>query len=61
MGRRPKAYVPRHRYTPGELRAAEIADLETDIRCAERDGLPEYAAECRALLTKLRADQLTGK
>lgn len=61
MGRRFRTYVPRRHYTPEELRAAEIADLETDIRCAERDGMPEYAAECLALLAKLRADQLTGK
>jgi hypothetical protein len=52
--RQPRPYVRPHHYTPDELRAAEIADLETDIRCAERDGLPEYAAECRTKLAKLR-------
>jgi hypothetical protein len=43
---------PRH-YTDDELLAAEIADLKTDIRCAERDGLPEYAEQCRAKLAEL--------
>lgn len=32
---------------------AYLEDLRTDIRCAERDGLPEYAAECRAQLAEL--------
>lgn len=52
--KRVKRYVPPRRYTADELRTAEIADLETDIRCAERDGLHEYAAECRAKLAELR-------
>ena len=30
-----------------------MRDLEIDILCAERDGLPDYAAKCRAELAKL--------
>ena len=36
------------RYTKQELIDAYLADLETDIRCAERDGHAEYAEKCRA-------------
>ena len=50
-------YHARHHYTPEELLAAKIADVETDIRCAERDGLNEYAEECRTLLATLRREQ----
>jgi hypothetical protein len=46
-------YQKPHKYTDDELLAAEIADLKTDIRCAERDGLPEYAEKCRAKLAEL--------
>ena len=41
-----KAYSARVHYTPGELLEAEINDLETDVRCALRDGYPDYAKEC---------------
>lgn len=30
-----------------------IRDLIVDVRCAERDGLSEYAAKCRADLRKV--------
>jgi hypothetical protein len=43
-------YERKAQYTEAELQAAIIADLETDIRCAERDGLHEYAAKCRRAL-----------
>ena len=43
----------RMRYTQRELRHAIIADTITDIRCAGRDGMPEYAAKCRAQLRLL--------
>ncbi len=36
------------KYTQAELDAAALADLLADAACAERDGLPEYAATCRA-------------
>jgi len=49
-----KRYVRPHRYTAAELLAAEIADLEVDIRCAQRDGLHEYEVECRTKLADLR-------
>lgn len=42
------------RYTAEELRAAYMLDLETEIRCAERDGQAEYAERCRAELAALR-------
>jgi hypothetical protein len=42
------------RHTREELLAASIADLESDIACAERDGLISYAEKCRAALAKLR-------
>jgi hypothetical protein len=38
------------KYTEAELDAAAIADLLVDIECAERDGMPEYAAKCRAMV-----------
>ena len=41
------------RYTDNELTAAYIADLRADIRCAERDGLLDYAAERQAELAAL--------
>lgn len=36
----------------GGVERAYIRDLIIDIRCAERDGLPEYADRCRRLLSK---------
>lgn len=46
-------------YTQEELLAFKIEDLETDIRCVERDanGRPEfleYAEDCRQQLAILR-------
>lgn len=56
MARRKVApYKPATVYTPEQLLSAEIADLEADVRCAERDGQGVYAAECRAKLCDLRA------
>lgn len=52
MRRQP--YAPPVRHTREELLAASIADLESDIACAERDGLISYAEKCRAALAKLR-------
>ena len=54
-------YIRPHHYTAEELIDAEIADLESDIQCAERDGLPEYAAECRLKLAKLISNRSQGK
>lgn len=51
-----RQYVPPHRYTAIELVQRDIADLESDVRCALRDGQPEYAAECEARLTYKRAE-----
>lgn len=55
--KRNRQYVSPHHYSPSELLHAEIHDLETDIECARRDGLEEYAAECEAILAKKRALQ----
>lgn len=30
-----------------------IRDLIIDVRCAERDGLPDYASKCRADLARI--------
>ena len=46
-------YTPPHKYSKDELLDASIADLETDIKCAKRDGLDEYAKECEAKLEAL--------
>ena len=40
------------KYTESELDAAALRDLIVDAECAERDGLLEYAAKCRALIAK---------
>jgi hypothetical protein len=39
-------HKPKH-YTDEELLAAKLADLRTDISCAVRDGLHDYANDCR--------------
>ena len=44
--------------TKEELIEAAIADLETDIRCAEKNGLHEYAEKCK---TELEAKKLKLK
>jgi hypothetical protein len=41
------------RYTSEELKEAKLDDLRTDIRCAVRHGLTEYAEECRKKYRKL--------
>lgn len=46
-------YVSPVHYSPAELLEFQIQDLESDIRCAERDGLPDYAEECRRELQLL--------
>jgi hypothetical protein len=48
-----KVYKPAATYTAEQLRDAEIADQEADVRCAERDGQPEYAEECRKKIATL--------
>lgn len=48
-------YTPRMRYTARALLEAEIADEETDLRCAERDGLHDYAREVQRRLEAKRA------
>ena len=46
------------KYTAQEHLEADIADLETDLRCALRDALPEYAMKVkRQLDDKLAALQ----
>ena len=46
---------PAH-YTKDELRAFRIRDMKTEIRCAMRDGLYNYAAECRIKLKEMQAE-----
>lgn len=58
---RTRSYSPKQQYSPEELIDADISDLESDIRCAERDNLPEYAAQCRAKLAKLKAQRSGGE
>jgi hypothetical protein len=41
-------YTRPHHYTKAELAYASLRDLVTDIRCARRDGLPDYAIKCVA-------------
>lgn len=43
---------PKHGYTKPELCREYLRDLIVDVRCAERDGLPDYAKACRE---KIRA------
>lgn len=52
-----RRYVPPKKYTDAELDAAAKTDLETDLRCAERDGLETYAADCRAQLARIAAGE----
>lgn len=55
-------YTQRMRYTQRELLEADIADLETDLRCAERDGRCAsaawlaYAEEVRRQLAQKRVE-----
>ena len=49
------AYTPRMRYTARALLVAEIADDETDLRCAKRDGHHDYAREVHKRLEAKRA------
>jgi hypothetical protein len=41
------------RYTSQQLRNAYLRDLISDIRCADRDRMPEYRDKCKAELAKL--------
>lgn len=43
-------YTPPHHYTGEELLDADIADLESDLRCAIRDGHLDYAKQVEAEL-----------
>ena len=38
--------MSRKPYTPARAARDYLRDLAVDIRCARRDGLPSYAAEC---------------
>lgn len=49
------SYVKATKYTQAELDAALLADLQTDYRCALRDGLADYAEECAAKIRALGA------
>jgi hypothetical protein len=54
--RKPTRYVPPVQYTAEELLAAEIADMETEVMCAKRDGMPGwYVADCEDRLATLKA------
>ena len=48
-------YKTRHHYSDDELRQHQIEDYKTDIRCAYRDGLIEYAKEQEKQLAAFRA------
>ncbi len=48
-----------HKYTKRELLEADIADMEVEIQCAERDGLSGYAERCRAGLVRLQSELAT--
>jgi hypothetical protein len=52
---------PTHEERAEELVRAAIADQETDLACALRDGLTEYAADCRARVARLRAGEEIDK
>jgi hypothetical protein len=47
--------------TRGRLVREILRDLVTDVRCAERDGLPEYAAKCRREIAILYAMRHTAR
>ena len=58
------SYSPPYRYTDREFLLADIADIETDIRCVLRDHSEEpmfdqYVAECRSLL-KVKREALVA-
>lgn len=50
-------YVPPVKYTAEQLDAAAKADLETDLRCALRDGDETYAAFVRSQLARIDAGE----
>ena len=41
------------RPTTTSLVRDSLRDLVVDVRCAERDGLPDYAAKCRADIARI--------
>jgi hypothetical protein len=49
-----RRYSPPVKYTADELEAAKLADLETDLRCAYRDGLMVYASELELEIDALK-------
>ena len=55
-----KSYTLATHYTEFELERAYIRDLIVDIRCAERDGLPEYANKCRKELEEVWRTRLAN-
>ena len=54
MSRAKRQYTRPTKYAVYELALSELADLETDLRCAKRDGLTAYAMELEAKIAKLR-------
>lgn len=50
-------YRPPVKYSDEQLDAAAKQDLETDLRCAVRDGLPEYAKTVQVLLDRVAAGE----
>jgi len=58
---RVRRYSPPVKYTPEQLLDFEILDLETDIRCALKDKLLDYAEECQKKLEELKVKRETQK
>jgi hypothetical protein len=56
-----KPYIPPRKYTEAELDAAARRDLETDLRCAERDGLVDYAERLRRALARIDGGESAHK
>lgn len=52
-----RRYTRPVKYTDEQLDAAAKADLETDLRCALRDNLPEYAKKVQGLLDRVAAGE----
>jgi hypothetical protein len=50
-------YKPKTKYSDEQLDAAAKADLETDLRCALRDGQQEYAKAVQGQLDRITAGE----
>lgn len=60
--RRPKTpYVPRVYYSTRSLVYATLHDLVVDARCADRDGLADYAAKVRGQIRTIYSRRHTAK